>query len=143
MLTGILAFLQSFPALLGGINNFVNKYYDSKVQITMSQLQCDKDKAIAYLNALATVDAQRIGFLNAVAHSPVLLMIVAGFAAPFIFYINKVVVWDICLGWGSTPSIKDANIVQWGNTVLIGIFGVGGVMATGQAVKTYVLGQKQ
>lgn len=141
MLTGILAFFQAVPAIFGGLNNFVNKYYDSKVQITMSQLQCDRDKAVAYLQAISTVDANRVSFFKVVAQSPILLMIIGGFAFPFIFYMNKVIVWDICLGWGSTPSIKDANIIEWGRAVIYGIFGTGGAMVVGNAVKSVVFGK--
>lgn len=141
MMAAFLAFFQALPALLGGVNNFVSKYYDAKVQITMSQMQCDRDKAIAYLNTLAQVDATHVSFLQTVAHSPVLMLIVSGFAFPFVFYINKVVVWDICLGWGSTPAIKDANIIDWGRTILIGIFGTGGAMVAAGAVKAAVFGK--
>jgi hypothetical protein len=33
MLTAILAFFQAIPAITGGLNNFVSKYYDAKVEI--------------------------------------------------------------------------------------------------------------
>lgn len=142
MLTAFLAFLQALPAITGGINNFVSKYYDAKVQITMSQLQCDRDKAVAFLQALSSADATRVSFLQIVAHSPVLMLIVGGFAFPFIFYINKVVVWDICLGWGSTASIRDANVIEWGRAILYGIFGTSSAMVVGGAVKAAIFGKQ-
>lgn len=142
MLTAILAFFQAIPAITGGFNNFVSKYYDAKVQITMSQMQCDRDQAIAHLNALVQMDANRVSFLQTVAHSPALMLIVAGFAFPFIVYINKVVIWDICLGWGSTPSIRDANIIEWGKAILYGIFGTSGAMVAGSVIKAAVFSSK-
>lgn len=30
-------------------------------------------------------------------------------AAPFIIWTWKVVIWDICLGWGSTPELKGVS----------------------------------
>src|SRR5690349_12346090 len=136
MLSGILALINMLPGISQAVQFVVGKYYDSKVQITMSKLQCDRDKAVAYLNTISQMDANRVNFLQTIAHSPILLLIVAGFAFPFIFYINKVIVWDICLGLGSTAVIKDANTVAWGNTILYGIFGTSGAMVVGGAVKS-------
>lgn len=142
MLTGFLALLKLIPGINSLVQTIIGKYYDAKVQIVQAQLHTDEEKAKAYLSALTSVDANRIGWLQAVSQNKWLTAIVVGFSFPFIFYLNKVVVWDICLGLGSTDSIKDQNVIYWGNTVLIGIFGVGGVLAAGHAVKVAVLGSK-
>lgn len=44
-------------------------------------------------------------------------------AAPFVFYTWKVVVWDICLGWGSTDPIKDASTLWLMNAIAVSYFG--------------------
>lgn len=142
MLTAILAFLNMIPGISSAVQAIVGKYYDAKVQIVQAQLHTDEEKAKAYLSALTAVDANRIGWLQAISQNKWLTAIVVGFSFPFIFYLNKVVVWDTCLGLGSTISLKDPNVINWGNTVLIGIFGVGGVLAAGHAVKVAVLGSK-
>lgn len=133
-MTWLFSLLQMIPGLSALASKFIDKYYDSKVQITMSRLQCTRDVAVQHLQATATIDGNRIGFFHAIKDSPVLLLIVAGFAFPLIFYINKVVVWDMCLGLGSTPSIKDANTVEWGRAIIYGIFGTSGVMAASKVV---------
>lgn len=134
MLSGILAFLKLIPGLSGLASKFVDKFYDAKVQITMSRMQCTREVAVQHLQTMATIDGNRVGFFQAIAHSPVLLAIVFGFAFPFIFYINKVIVWDMCLALGSTPPIKDANTIEWGRAIIYGIFGTSGAMAASKVV---------
>lgn len=142
MLSAILAAINIIPGISQAVQFIVGKFYDSKVQITMAQLQCDRDKAVAYLQAISAADNARVSFLQTIAHSPILMLIVGGFAFPFIFYINKVVVWDICLKLGTTLPIRDANVIAWGNTILIGIFGTGAAMVAGNAVKSVIFGGK-
>ena len=134
MLGAVLAFIQMIPGLGALASKFVDRYYDSKVQITMSRLQCTRDVAVQHLQTMAQIDGNRVSFMQAIWHNPVLLVIVSSFAFPFIFYINKVVVWDMCLGLGSTLSIKDANTVEWGRAIIYGIFGTSGVMAGSKVV---------
>jgi hypothetical protein len=133
MLTSILAFFQAVPAIFGGINNFVNRYYDAKVQLYAARVNGDVDAAKAMLSAEQLANASKVSWIAAVAHSPVFSIIVLGFAFPFIFYLNKVIVYDICLGLGSTPTLKWEQLNIWGGTIINGIFittgGVGAVTA--------------
>jgi hypothetical protein len=133
MLTAILAFFQAVPAIAGGINNFTNKYYDAKVQLYAARVHGDVDMAKSMIVAEAQANQAKAGWLQAVASSPVLSFVVVGFAFPFIFYLNKVIVYDICLGLGSTPALKYELLTQWGGTIIGGIFittgGVGMVQA--------------
>lgn len=133
MLTAILAFFQAVPALLGGVTAFVNKYYDAKVQMYAARIGGDVDAAKAMLSAEQQANALKVSWLSVVASSPVLAFVVVGFAFPFIFYLNKVIIYDICLGLGSTPILKWDQLTMWGDTIIKGIFittgGVGAVTA--------------
>ena len=133
MITSILAFFQAIPAIMGGINNFTNRYYDAKVKLYAARVNGDVEAAKAMLTAEQLANASKVSWLEAVGHSPVLAFIVCGFAFPFIFYLNKVIVYDICLGLGSTPTIKWDQLNDWGDTIIKGIFittgGVGAVTA--------------
>lgn len=40
----------------------------------------------------------------------------------FALYVAKVVIWDLCLGWGSTPPLKGA-INDWAGAVMVMWFG--------------------
>jgi len=130
MLTAILAFFQAIPAITGGINNFVSKYYDAKVQITTARIGGDVNVAKALVSGVVAEGQTRVAFLQTVSQSKFLMTLVGSFAFPFIFYVNKVVVWDICLGWGSTPPIR-GNVADWGGVIIAGIFGAGTVMGVG------------
>lgn len=133
MLTAILALFQALPAITGGITSFINKYYDAKVQMYAARIGGDVEAAKAMLSAEQAANASKVSWLAEVASSPVLSFIVVGFAFPFIFYLNKVIIYDICLGLGSTPILKWDQLTMWGDTIIKGIFittgGVGAVTA--------------
>jgi len=137
MLTAILAFFQAVPAIAGGINNFTNKYYDAKVQITTARVGGDVEVAKQLVSGVVSEGQTRVEFLKTVGQSKFLMCLVGGFAIPWIAYEWKVVVWDnmICPAiygvTGFTPLIKGL-VADWSGVILGGIFGVGGVMALGQ-----------
>jgi hypothetical protein len=137
MLTAILAFFQAIPAITGGINNFVSKYYDTKVQITTARIGGDTDVAKALVSGVVAEGGVRVEFLKAVSQSKFLMWLVGGFAFPWIIYEWKVVLWDniLCLTiygvTGFTPTIKGL-VADWAGVILAGIFGTGSVMAVGQ-----------
>lgn len=135
MITAILAFFQAIPAITGGINNFTNKYYDAKVQLFAARVHGDVDAAKAMLVAEVQNNQTKVGWLQAVGSSPILSFVVVGFAFPFIFYLNKVIVYDICLGLGSTPMLKYDVLTQWGGVIIGGLFVTTGAVG---AVQTYV-----
>lgn len=135
MITAILAFFQALPAITGGISAFVNKYYDAKVQMYAARVGGDVEAAKAMLSAEQLANASKVSWLAVVASSPVLAFVVVGFAFPFIFYLNKVIIYDICLGLGSTPILKWEQLTMWGDTIIKGIFITTGGVA---AVSTYV-----
>lgn len=137
MLAGILAFFQAIPAITGGINNFVSKYYDAKVQITTARIGGDVNVAKALVSGVVAEGGVRVEFLKAVSQSKFLMGLVGGFAVPWIVYEWKVVIWDniVCPGWygatGFTPTITGL-VADWSGVILAGIFGTGSVMAVGQ-----------
>jgi hypothetical protein len=133
MLSGILAFFQAIPAITGGINNFVNKYYDAKAQMYAARVGGDVDAGKAMLAAEVATNQAKVGWLQAISSSPVLSFVVVGFAFPFIFYLNKVIVYDICLGLGSTPILKYELLTNWGGVIIGGIFLTTGAVGSVQA----------
>lgn len=137
MLTAILAFLQVIPSIAGGINNFVSKYYDAKVQITAARIGGDVTVAKALVAGVVAEGQTRVEFLRTVSQSKFLMCLVGGFALPWIVYQGKVVLWDNILcpalygSYGFTPTITGV-VGEWAGLIIGGIFGTGSVMAVGQ-----------
>lgn len=138
MLAGILAFFQAIPAITGGINNFVSKYYDAKVQITTARIGGDVNVAKQLVTGVVAEGQTRVEFLKTVSQSKFLMWIVGGFAVPWIIYEWKIVVWDnmVCFAiygvYGMTPAIKGV-VGDWAGLIIGGIFGASSVMAVGHA----------
>jgi hypothetical protein len=137
MLTGILAFFQVIPAIFGGVNNFVSKYYDAKVQITTARIGGNVEVAKQLVTGIVAEGQVRVEFLRAVSQSKFLMFLVGGFASPWIIYEWKCVVWDNILCkfiysvYGFTPPIE-GTVGTWAGVIIAGIFGTGSVMAVGQ-----------
>lgn len=137
MLTAILAFFQAVPAIAGGINNFTNKYYDAKVQITTARIGGDVNVAKALVSGVVAEGGVRVEFLKAVGQSKFLMCLIGGFAFPWIVYEWKVVLWDniLCVmiygKTGFTPTIAGL-VADWSGVILAGIFGSGTVLGVGQ-----------
>ena len=137
MLTAILAFFQAIPAITGGINNFVSHYYDAKIQITAARVGGDVEVAKQLVTGVVAEGQTRVEFLKAVSQSKFLMLLVGGFAVPWIAYEWKVVLWDnmLCFTiygvYGFTPTIKGI-VGEWAGLIIGGIFGTGSVMAIGQ-----------
>lgn len=137
MITAILAFFQVIPAITGGLNNWVSKYYDAKVQITAARVGGDVKVATQLVTGVVAEGQTRVEFLKTVGQSKFLMVLVGGFAFPWIAYEWKVVLWDNILHkwmfgtFGFTPPI-DGTVGAWAGVIIAGIFGTGGVMAVGQ-----------
>lgn len=130
MLTGILAFFQAIPAITGGINNFVSKYFDAKVQITAARIGGDVAVAKAMVSGVVAEGQTRVEFLKAVGQSKFLMFLIGGFATPFMIYVWKIVVFDIVLGLGSTDAIR-GNVADWGGVIIASLFGSATVLSVG------------
>lgn len=131
MLTAILAFFQAIPAIAGGINNFTNKYFDAKVQITAARIGGDVTIAKQMVSGVVVEGQTRVEFLKAIGQSKFLMFLIGGFASPFMIYVWKIVVFDIVLGLGSTDAIR-GNVADWGGIIIASIFGSGTVLGVGQ-----------
>jgi hypothetical protein len=137
MFTAFLAFIQAIPAITGGFNNFVSKYYDAKVQITAARIGGDVNVARALVSGVVAEGQTRVEFLKTVSQSKFLMCITGGFAGPWIVYEWKVVVWDniVCpYAFGRacfTPTITGL-VADWSGVILAGIFGTASVTALGQ-----------
>lgn len=137
MLTAILAFFQAIPAITGGVNHFVSKYYDAKVQITTARIGGDVSVAKQMVTGVVAEGQTRVEFLKTVSQSKFLMWLVGGFAFPWVAYEWKVVLWDnmLCFTlygvYGFTPTIKGV-VGDWAGLIIGGIFGAGSVMAVGQ-----------
>lgn len=131
MLTAILALFQAIPAITGGINNFVSKYYDAKVQITTARIGGDVSVAKQMVTGVVAEGQTRVEFLKTVGQSKFLMFLIGGFATPFMIYVWKIVVFDIVLGLGSTDAIR-GNVADWGGIIIASIFGSGTVLGACQ-----------
>jgi hypothetical protein len=136
MITAILAFFQAVPAIMGGINNFTNAYYNAKVQLTTARIGGDVNVAKQLVTGIVAEGQVRVAFLSTVSQSKFLMWLVGGFAAPWIVYEWKVVIWDnIVCKWlygvyGFTPEITGI-VGTWAGVILAGIFGAGTVASVG------------
>lgn len=122
MIAALLALLHLIPGFTSLAQSIVGKVYDSKVAIYQARWGATRDVAISAVQAEAVNNQAKVGWMTAVGASPVLSFVVVGFAFPFIFYLNKVIVWDVCLGWGTTPPLKYDLLTQWGGLIIGGIF---------------------
>lgn len=137
MLTAILAFFQAVPAIAGGINNFTNKYYDAKVQITTARIGGDVSIAKQMVSGVVAEGQTRVEFLKAAGQSKFLMCLIGSFAFPWVIYQAKVVLWDniLCMmfygHFGFTPPIM-GNVGEWAGVIIASIFGSGTVLGVGQ-----------
>lgn len=137
IITAILAFFQAIPAITGGITAFSQAYYNAKVQITTARIGGDVNVAKQIVSGIVAEGQTRIEFLKTVSQSKFLMCLVGGFAAPWIAYEWKVVLWDNMLSftlygvYGFTPTIKGV-VGDWAGLIIGGIFGAGSAMAVGQ-----------
>ena len=80
----MLAFLGLIPGAMQLITYVTGAIYDAKVRITMAQLQCDRDKAVAVINERVSAGHDRVTALQAIAGSPLLTCLVIAFASPLV-----------------------------------------------------------
>jgi hypothetical protein len=118
------AILGLIPGLLKLVENWQKNKFDAQVAITTAKIGGDRDVAVAMIQGQSSR-------LAAVAGNKILTLLVVAFAVPFVVYINKVVVWDIVLGLGSTDAIK-GQVAEWANTIIAFIFGAPTALALGK-----------
>ena len=138
MIALIMSVLHLVPGFTSLAQFIVGKVYDSRVSMYAARWGVTRDVAIAAIQAEATTNQAKASWIQAVASSPVLSFVVVGFAFPFIFYLNKVIVYDLCLGLGSTPVLKYALLENWGNVIIGGIF----LTAGGAGIATAIINRR-
>lgn len=136
----ILTALNLIPGVSNLIQFVAGKWMDSKVSMYQARMGVTKEVAIAAIQAEVENNRTKVGWLQAVASSPFLMFIVAGFAGPWIIYGWKVIVWDNIVHkffwgvYGFTPPITGL-VADWAGIILGGIF----VTSTGVGITHAVL----
>jgi protein-disulfide isomerase len=124
----ILGLLGFIPGVLSFAQSITSSIYDAKVRILTAKVGGDRDVAVSLIHA----DAQKsTAWYQAIGTNKYLMFLVVGFALPWMVYEWKVVVYDVVLGWGSTDVIG-GRVGDWGQTIIISIFGSGTTVALGQ-----------
>lgn len=134
MIAAILSGLTTVAAMIPGLSSLVTAltatFFNAKVSLVQARIGGDVTVATATVKAAVLAEQVRVQGLTVIAGSKVLLFLTVGFAAPFMIYEWKVVVWDTVLMWGTTAPVKGA-VIDWGSTIIACLFGSGTVLAAG------------
>lgn len=126
-MTFLLTLLNFIPGISSLVQTITTKWMDTKANMYATKMGVTKEVAIEAIRAQAKDNETKVGWLQAVAGSRFLQLIVGGFAGPWIIYGWKVVVWDNILHkffwgvYGFTPPIGGL-VGDWANIILGGIF---------------------
>lgn len=133
ILFGLLSYIPGFLNLATAITN---KAFDSRVAMYQAKTGATRDVAIAAITATVTNNQTKVSWIAALAQNPMMMMIVVGFALPWIIYEWKVVVYDnVWQYWGKfyTPPIG-GEVGKWAGVILGGIFITGGGLGIAHAM---------
>ena len=130
MLGVFMTVLHLIPGLSSLATAWLTAAYSAKVAITTAQIGGDVAVATSMVNAAAVEQQARVGFWQVASSSNLMMFLIYGFSFPWIFYETKVVVWDTCLGWGSTPAVH-GDVMGWATTIIACLFGSGTIMHAG------------
>ena len=111
-----MGFISILLGLVDPISKITNKIIDLRIQQSNAQTQQDKIRADEEVSKL---QAQR-DVLIAESGSKINALIRILFAFPCAVYINKLIIYDKVLGWGSTDDLS--NNLWWIVTVVIGFY---------------------
>jgi hypothetical protein len=127
----MLALLSLIPGIGTVIQSVLGAVFDAKVKITQAKTGADRDTAVALLKAAEVEAHERTAALAIIASNKFLTFLVIAFAAPYIVFEFKVVIWDIVLGLGSTDPIK-GQVADWATVIIPSIFGSTGATTLGK-----------
>lgn len=123
----MLALLGMLPGIGSIVQSLVQKFFDTKVALATARIGGDTAVAQEMVKATATSQAS---IFSAASASNILLLVIAGFALPYIVYEWKCVVWDTVLDMGSTAPIR-GQIADWATTIIGSIFASGTILSVG------------
>jgi len=122
------AFIGTLLGLIPGISSLVSgvtsAWFNSKVRIYQSKMQCTRDVAVAAIQESVKNNETKVNWILALAQNPVMMFIVLGFAMPWIILEWKVIVYDnVWAHWGvfMTDPVR-GEIGEWGGLIIGGIF---------------------
>lgn len=133
----MIGFLATIAGMIPGIAKIVealtNSYFNAKVTMTTARIGGDVNVARALIQASAQSEATGVERLKVLSGSWPLVMLVVGFALPWIIYEWKVVVWDVVFAHythGTTDVIR-GNVGDWAGVIIASLFGSSTVLAAG------------
>lgn len=139
-MTLLLGLLSYIPGLMSLVSSITTAAFNAKVQMYQARTGASRDVAIQVLQAQVADNQTKVGWLKVIASSPVLLVIVFGFAAPFIIFEWKCVVYDIVWMHGTTMTDPiRGQIADWATTIIGGIF----VTSTGIGVAHAIISKNE
>lgn len=127
----MLALLGAIPGIGRIVEAVTSSWFNAKVRITQAKIGGDRDVATSIVSLSATESEEGRARLGIIASNKILTLLVVAFAAPFVIFIWKVVVWDIVFGLGVTDPIK-GQVAEWADTIILAIFGAPTAMAIGK-----------
>ena len=132
-----MAILGLIPGLSTLLNSLTTAYFNSKVQLVKARIGGDTAVATQLVVAASRADHENTSRLSIMANNKWLTIMLMGFSMPFMFYVWKIVVWDIILSpivlghTGFTDPIK-GEVAQWATTIIGFLFGSSTTLAVGK-----------
>ena len=93
--------LQLLLGILAPLTSITKQISDTKVQLAV---EANSERRIASEERLAVLQARQQLLIAEQGHW-LTRMVRPAFAFPFVIYINKLVLWDKVLGWGTTDPL--------------------------------------
>lgn len=126
-----MALIGAIPVLGQIVTSIMTSFFNARVNMYTARTGVSRDVAVAAIQAQIADNQAKAGWITALASNPIMMLIVVGFALPFIVFEWKCVVIDIVWmgGTTSTPPIK-GQLADWANVILGGIF----ISSTGMGV---------
>lgn len=110
---------KGFTEILGGMRQ-INK---DRLAAANDKNRVDADKYIAGLDTQEKLWEMQAAIVMKEQGSWKTSWIRPAFAFPFVFYNTKVIVWDMCLGLGSTPALNEQMF--WVEVTIVGSYFLG------------------